>query len=66
MGGGLFSIEMTVDTQAPPPIRVLPEYVEEKVRRTITCTNCSTIYAVYGASAYALSVVPPIEAPKRS
>jgi hypothetical protein len=51
-GGGMFSIEMSVDTGSPPPIRVLPEYVEEKVRRTITCSNCSTIYAVYGASAF--------------
>jgi hypothetical protein len=51
-GGGMFSIEMSVDTGEPPPIRVLPEYVEEKVRRTITCSSCSTTYAVYGASAY--------------
>ncbi len=52
MGGGMFSIEMSVDSGSPPPIRVLPQYVEEKVRRTITCSNCSTIYAVYGASAF--------------
>ncbi|CAN5157095.1 hypothetical protein BH18ACT12_BH18ACT12_23890 [soil metagenome] len=51
-GGGMFSIEMSVDTGSPHPIRVLPEYVEEKVRRTITCSNCSTISAVYGASAF--------------
>jgi len=48
----MFSIEMSVDSGSPPPIRVLPQYVEEKVRRTITCSNCSTIYAVYGASAF--------------
>jgi endogenous inhibitor of DNA gyrase (YacG/DUF329 family) len=52
MGGGMFSIEMSVDTGAPPPIRVLPEYVEERVRRTITCSKCSTTYAIYGASAF--------------
>ncbi len=51
-GGGMFGIEISVATGAPPPIRVLPEYVEEKVRRTITCSNCSTTYAVYGASAF--------------
>jgi hypothetical protein len=52
MGGGTFGIEMSVDTGTPPPISVLPEYVEEEVRRTITCGGCSTIYAVYGASAF--------------
>lgn len=52
VGGGMFGIEMSVDTGTPPPISVLPEYVEEKVRRTITCSDCSTIYAVYGASAF--------------
>lgn len=52
IGGGMFSIEMSVATGTPPPISVLPEYVEEKIRRTITCSNCSTIYAVYGASAF--------------
>jgi hypothetical protein len=28
MGGGMFNIEMSVDTGTPPPISVLPEYVE--------------------------------------
>jgi hypothetical protein len=37
----MFGIEISVDTGAAPPIRVLPEFVEEKVRRTITCNNCS-------------------------
>jgi endogenous inhibitor of DNA gyrase (YacG/DUF329 family) len=52
IGGGMFGIEISVDTGPPPPIRVLPEFVEDKVRRTITCSNCSTNYAVYGASAF--------------
>ncbi len=52
IGGGMFGIEISVDTGAPPRIRVLPEFVEEKVRRTIKCSNCSTTYAVYGASAF--------------
>jgi hypothetical protein len=52
MGGGMFGIEINVDAGTPPPIRVLPEYVEENVRRTIKCDNCSTTYAVYGASAF--------------
>lgn len=52
MGGGMFGIEMRIEKGTPPPIRVLPEYVEEKIRRTIACSNCATTYAVYGASAF--------------
>jgi hypothetical protein len=52
MGGGMFGIEITVDAGTPPPIRVLPDYVEANVRRTIKCDNCSATYAVYGASAF--------------
>jgi Zn finger protein HypA/HybF involved in hydrogenase expression len=51
-GGGMFSFELTFHEGSPPPIRVLPEYVEREVRRTIKCGDCSTTYAVYGASAF--------------
>jgi hypothetical protein len=45
-----FSIEYRPG--ARPPIRTLPEIVEDKVIRTIACPGCGTHYAVYGASAF--------------
>jgi len=45
-------IEIRVSHDPPPPVRSLPAYVEEQIRRTITCTRCETVYAVYGATAF--------------
>jgi sarcosine oxidase delta subunit len=49
---GQSGIQVTVSNDPPPPVRSLPFYVEEQVRRTITCDNCQTEYAVYGATAF--------------
>jgi hypothetical protein len=49
---GESGVEITYTPAARPPIRTLPEIIEERVLRTITCPNCSTHYAVYGASAF--------------
>ncbi len=48
-GSGL---QIRVSHDPPPPVRSLPAYVEEQVRRTITCAKCETVYAVYGATAF--------------
>lgn len=45
-------IQVTVSHDPPPPIRSLTTYVEEQVRKTITCDNCRTVHAVYGATAF--------------
>jgi endogenous inhibitor of DNA gyrase (YacG/DUF329 family) len=49
---GESGVEITYPPAPRPPIRTLPEIVEERVLRTITCPNCGTHYAVYGASAF--------------
>jgi uncharacterized Zn finger protein (UPF0148 family) len=49
---GQSGIQITVSNDPPPPVRSLPFYVEEQVRRAITCDNCQTEYAVYGATAF--------------
>jgi hypothetical protein len=49
---GESGIEIRVSREQPPEVRSLPDYVEEKVRRTLRCDNCGTSYAVYGASAF--------------
>jgi uncharacterized Zn finger protein (UPF0148 family) len=46
------SVEMTYTPGTTPPIRALPEVIEQRVRRTIACPNCSSHYAVYGGSAF--------------
>lgn len=45
-------MEIRVSHDPPPPVRSLPAYMEEQVRRTITCARCETVYAVYGATAF--------------
>jgi hypothetical protein len=49
---GQSGIQITVSSDSPPPVRSLTTYVEKQVRRTITCGNCQTEYAVYGATAF--------------
>jgi uncharacterized Zn finger protein (UPF0148 family) len=49
---GESGIEIRVSHDPPPPVRSLATYVEEQVRRTITCDRCETVYAVYGATAF--------------
>jgi hypothetical protein len=49
---GESGIEIRVSHDPPPPVRSLPAYAEEQVRRTITCVKCETVYAVYGATAF--------------
>jgi hypothetical protein len=45
-------MEIRISHDPPPPVRSLPAYVEEQVRRTITCARCEITYAVYGATAF--------------
>ena len=49
---GESGVEITYTPAPQPPVRTLPEIVEERVLRTIACPNCGTHYAVYGASAF--------------
>jgi hypothetical protein len=49
---GESGIEVRVSHDPPPPVRSLPAYAEKQVRRTITCANCETVCAVYGATAF--------------
>lgn len=49
---GRAGIEIKVSHDPPPPARSLVTYVEQQVRRTITCATCGTVYAVYGATAF--------------
>lgn len=50
--GGLLSLEITYEPGSPPPIRALPEVIEQEVRRVIPCPACGNRYAVYGASSF--------------
>jgi hypothetical protein len=72
---GESGIEIRVSQDPPPPVRSLAAYVEDEVRHTITCDRCSTVYAVYGATAFcpvcgarpaAQTVVEAIERARRS
>jgi sarcosine oxidase delta subunit len=47
-----FRVEFNYKPASRQPARPLPEIVEERARRTLTCSNCGTHYAVYGASAF--------------
>ncbi len=49
---GQSGVEFRVSDSPLPPVRSVATYVEEKVRRAITCDNCHSEYAVYGATAY--------------
>jgi len=39
-------------TSRPPPRVSLDAYIEDKVRRVVSCDNCGTAHAVYGATAF--------------
>jgi hypothetical protein len=45
--GSMFSISMSYKPGSLPSVR---HYVEEKLKRTVICDNCSFKYAVYGIS----------------
>ncbi len=49
---GQSGVEFRVSDSPLPPVRSVATYVEEKVRRAITCDNCHSEYAVYGATAF--------------
>ncbi len=49
---GESGIEFRVSNDPPPPVRSVMTYIEEQVRRTITCDTCANEYAVYGATAF--------------
>lgn len=45
-------VTFKMNRQPAPPMRTLPEYVEDEVRKTIDCPKCGRQHAVYGASAF--------------
>jgi hypothetical protein len=46
------SIETSYTPGAPPPVRELPEALEEQTRRVVACSSCGTHHAVYSASSF--------------
>jgi uncharacterized Zn finger protein (UPF0148 family) len=48
----MISIETRYTPGAPPPIRALPEIVEEQTRRVIACSACGNRHAVYSAAVF--------------
>lgn len=49
---GESGVEISYTPGTPPPVRALPEYVEERVVRTVHCAGCGSHAAVYGAAAF--------------
>lgn len=45
-------VTITYTPGTPPPIRALPEIVEEQTRRVITCSSCRNRHAVYSAATF--------------
>jgi hypothetical protein len=48
----MVSVEIRYTPGTPPPIRALPEIVEEQTRRVITCSSCTNRHAVYSAATF--------------
>lgn len=49
MGGGMFSIEMSMKSSPPRPV-VMP--YEEELRRDVTCPHCTLEHAVFGLAVW--------------
>jgi sarcosine oxidase delta subunit len=50
--GSMISIETSYTPGAPPPVRVLPEALEEQTRRVVECSTCGNHHAVYSATSF--------------
>lgn len=46
------SIEWSYKPGSPPPIRALPDVIEEEIRRVIHCSTCGNHYAVFSATSF--------------
>lgn len=49
LGGELFSIDITLETTPPAPVR---EPDEEELRRDVVCTGCTLAHAVFGLATW--------------
>jgi hypothetical protein len=50
--GSMVTITWSYTPGSPPPVRDLPPFVEEKVRRIIECSSCGTHHAVSSATSF--------------
>jgi sarcosine oxidase delta subunit len=50
--GSFISVETSYKPGRPPPIKALPEIVEEQVRRVVQCSACGNRHAVFSASSF--------------
>ena len=50
--GSAAGVEIKYTPGRPPPIRALPDIVEEPTRRVIPCSMCRSHFAVYSASSF--------------
>lgn len=50
--GSFMSVEMSYTPGTPPPVRVLPEALEEQTRRVVVCSTCGNHHAVYSATSF--------------
>ena len=48
----MISIETSYTPGAPPPVRDLPEALEEQTRRVVECSTCGNHHAVYSATSF--------------
>lgn len=46
------SIETSYAPGTPPPVRELPEVLEEQTRRVVECSSCGNHHAVYSATSF--------------
>jgi hypothetical protein len=46
------SIETSYTPGTPPPVRELPEALEEQTRRVVQCSSCGNHHAVYSATSF--------------
>jgi sarcosine oxidase delta subunit len=50
--GSFISIDWSYTPGTPPPVRELPEAVEEQTRRIVECSTCGNHHAVYSATSF--------------
>jgi uncharacterized Zn finger protein (UPF0148 family) len=50
--GSFISIETSYTPGTPPPVRALPQGVEEQTRRVVECSTCGNHHAVYSATSF--------------